>query len=167
MQSKLLITHASRKHYLLDFFYLFPASQDLKAFLGHTWKHAATYVHSYACKYNPTKALHGQMSNQHQDKRQDLLSVFQDSDSLCLPNTHLLARQGVLTLSESIQAKQAWLFSWLTSQMFAPWRQGNLWHIPWRCSWAVMICSHARRGMYFFCTEARIQTTPSDTFGFT
>lgn len=139
---------------------LFPASQDLKAFLRHTWKHAATYVHSYACKYNPTKVLHGQMSNQHQDKRQDLLSVFQDSDSLCLPNTHLLARQGVLTLSESIQPKQAWLFSWLTSQMFTPWRQGNLWHIPWRCSWAEMICSHARPGMYFFCTKARIQTTP-------
>lgn len=37
------------------------------------------------------------------------LSVFQDSDSLCLLNTHLCARQEVLTLSESIPSKQAWL----------------------------------------------------------
>lgn len=37
---------------------------------------------------------------------------------------------------------------------------GNLWHIPWRCSRTVMICSLARPGMYFFCTKARIQTPP-------
>lgn len=42
---------------------------------------------------------------------------------------------------------------------------GNIWHISWRCSRAVMICSHARPGMYFFSTKARIKTTPQTHVG--
>lgn len=49
-------------------------------FPEHTWKHAATSVHSYACKYNPTKALYGQTSTE--QKTRLIISLLRLRDPL-------------------------------------------------------------------------------------